>query len=104
MWSNPLEASISPSLLVWHPQRATVTTLFLIVDCPTAYNIILEHPVLVQMQVFISTHMLLPTPHGIGTLRGDQLGALRCYASAVKSTTRPPRSEALLVATAPPLP
>ncbi|CAL2255799.1 unnamed protein product [Prunus armeniaca] len=47
------------------PQWARVTTPFLIVDCPTAYNIILGHLALAQMEVFISAHILLlkfPTP------------------------------------------
>ncbi|CAL2228602.1 unnamed protein product [Prunus armeniaca] len=57
-----------------------------------------------ELQVFISTHMLLlkfPTPHGTGTVRGDQLGAQSCYASAVKSTNRQHRGEALAVTQAP---
>ncbi|XP_020421233.1 uncharacterized protein LOC109949580 [Prunus persica] len=86
------------------PQRTTITTPFLIVDCPTAYNVILGRPALAQMRAFISTHMLLlkfPTPNGLGTVRGDQLGARSCYASAVKSTNRQPRSEALAVTMAP---
>ncbi|CAL9011062.1 unnamed protein product [Prunus brigantina] len=80
------------------PQRRTVTTPFLIIDCPTAYNVILGRPAMAQMKVFISTHMLLlkfPTPHGTGTVRGDQLGARSCYASAVKSTNRQHKGEAL---------
>ncbi|CAL8990437.1 unnamed protein product, partial [Prunus brigantina] len=80
------------------PRLTTVTTLFLIVDCPTAYNVILGRLALAHMKVFISTHMLLlkfPTPHGTGTVRGDQLGAHSCYASAVKSTNRQHKGEAL---------
>ncbi|KAI5332082.1 hypothetical protein L3X38_022210 [Prunus dulcis] len=53
-------------------QRATVTTLFLIVDYPTTYNVILRRPALSQMNIFISTHMLLlkfPIPYGTGTKR-----------------------------------
>ncbi|CAL2248236.1 unnamed protein product [Prunus armeniaca] len=89
------------------PQRTTVTTPFLIIDCPTAYNVILGRPAMAQMKVFISTHMLMlkfPTPYGTGTARGDQLGARSCYASAVKSTNRQHRGEALVVtqALAPP--
>ncbi|VVA28036.1 PREDICTED: LOC110773229 [Prunus dulcis] len=56
------------------------------------------------MKVFISTHMLMlkfPTLQGTGTVRGDQLGSRSCYASAVKSTNRPPRREAFSVITAP---
>ncbi|CAL9012172.1 unnamed protein product [Prunus brigantina] len=82
------------------PQRRTITTPFLIIDCPTAYNVILGRPAMAQMKVFISTHMLLlkfPTPYGTGTVRGDQLGARSCYASAVKSTNRQHRGEALAV-------
>ncbi|CAL8992900.1 unnamed protein product [Prunus brigantina] len=82
------------------PQRRTITTPFLIIDRPTAYNVILGRPAMAEMKVFISTHMLLlkfPTPYGTGTVRGDQLGARSCYASAVKSTNRQYRGEALVV-------
>ncbi|CAL2237942.1 unnamed protein product [Prunus armeniaca] len=70
----------------------------------SAYNVILGRPAMAQMKVFISTHMLLlkfPTPHGTGTVRGDQLGARSCYASAVRSTNRQHRGEALVVTQAP---
>ncbi|CAL2256861.1 unnamed protein product [Prunus armeniaca] len=83
-----LDRSIAP---LW----ATITTPFLIVDCPTAYNVILGPLALAQMKVFISTHMLLlkfPTP---------QLGTRSCYASAVKSTNHQHRGEALVVTNAP---
>ncbi|CAL9018622.1 unnamed protein product, partial [Prunus brigantina] len=86
------------------PQRRTITTPFLIIDCPTVYNVILGRPAMAQMKVFISAHMLLlkfPTPYGTGTVRGDQLGARSCYASAVKSTNRQHRGEALAVTQAP---
>ncbi|XP_020426600.1 uncharacterized protein LOC109950865 [Prunus persica] len=89
------------------PQRATVTTPFLIVDCLTAYNVILGRSALAQMRVFISTHMLLlkfPTSNGTCTVHGDQLGARSCYDSAVKSTKRQHRSEALAVTKPPALP
>ncbi|CAL8169476.1 unnamed protein product [Prunus armeniaca] len=69
--------------------RATVTTPFLIIDCPIAYNVILGHPAMAQMKVFISTQMLLlkfPTSYGTGIVRGDKLDAQSYYASAVKST------------------
>ncbi|CAL2257474.1 unnamed protein product [Prunus armeniaca] len=86
---------------------AMFTTPFLIVDCLIAYNAILGRLALYQMSVFISTHMLMlkfPTLHGTGIMRGDQLGVRSCYASAVKSTYRPPRHEALSIATTLPLP
>ncbi|CAL8999641.1 unnamed protein product, partial [Prunus brigantina] len=33
------------------PQRRTITTPFLIIDCPTAYNVILGRPAMAQMKV-----------------------------------------------------
>ncbi|CAL2239909.1 unnamed protein product [Prunus armeniaca] len=86
------------------PQRTTVTIPFLIIDCPTVYNVILGCPTMTQMKVFISTHMLLlkfPTPYGTGMVRGDQLGTRSCYASTIKSTNRQHRGEALAVTQAP---
>ncbi|CAL8175814.1 unnamed protein product [Prunus armeniaca] len=73
------------------PQWATITTPFLIVDCPTAYNVILGRHALGQIKVFMSTHMLLlkfPTPQGMSTMR-------------VKSTNCQHRGEALAVTKAP---
>ncbi|CAL8132253.1 unnamed protein product [Prunus armeniaca] len=104
---QPIESIHLPISIGAAPQRTTVTTPFLIIDCPTAYNVILGRPAMAQMKVFISTHMLMlkfPTPYGTGTARGDQLGARSCYASAVKSTNRQHRGEALAVtqALAPP--
>ncbi|XP_020417977.1 uncharacterized protein LOC109948691 [Prunus persica] len=101
---QPIGSIHLPKSIGAAPQRMTITTPFLIVDCPTAYNVILGRPALAQMRAFISTHMLLlkfPTPNGPGTVRGDQLGARSCYASAVKSTNRQHRSEALAVTMAP---
>ncbi|CAL8120198.1 unnamed protein product [Prunus armeniaca] len=40
-------------------------------------------------------------PYGTGTVRDDQLGTRSCYASAVKSTNRQHRGEALAVTQAP---
>ncbi|CAL8992010.1 unnamed protein product [Prunus brigantina] len=75
------------------PLRVTVTTHFLIIDCPIAYKVILGSPAMAQMKVFISTH----TAYGIGTVYDDQLAARSCYASAVRSTNRQHRGEALAV-------
>ncbi|KAI5312659.1 hypothetical protein L3X38_041832 [Prunus dulcis] len=68
--SSPIGSIHLPISVGAASQRATITTSFLIVDCPTAYNVILGHPTLAQMRAFISTHMLLlrfPTPNGTGT-------------------------------------
>ena len=70
---------------------------FLIIDCPSAYNIILGRPALNTLRAVPSTYHLIlrfPTPNGVGEIRGDQLAARECYVSSMK--TRKPQ-EALQV-------
>ncbi|KAM2212690.1 hypothetical protein ACFX1S_022961 [Malus domestica] len=66
---------------------ATITTNFLVVDCPTAYNVILERTGINDLKAMVSTHMLLmkfPTPYGNGYIKGDQFSARSCYNTSVK--------------------
>ncbi|KAM1518346.1 hypothetical protein ACFX1Z_021309 [Malus domestica] len=66
---------------------ATITTNFLVVDCPTAYNVIFGRTGINDLKAMVSTHMLLmkfPTPYGNGYIRGDQLSARSCYNTSVK--------------------
>ncbi|KAM2220516.1 hypothetical protein ACFX1S_019719 [Malus domestica] len=66
---------------------ATITTNFLVVDCPTAYNVIFGRTGINDLKVMVSIHMLLmkfPTPYGNGYIRGDQLSARSCYNTSVK--------------------
>ncbi|KAM2350292.1 hypothetical protein ACFX1X_013715 [Malus domestica] len=66
---------------------ATITTNFLVVDCPTAYNVILGRTCINDLKAMVSTHMLLmkfSTPYGNGYIRGDQLSARSCYNTLVK--------------------
>jgi hypothetical protein len=60
--------------------RASVE--FLVVDCPSAYNVIIGRPTLNKLRAVTSTYHLLvrfPTEHGIGELKGDQATARECY-------------------------
>ncbi|KAM1116820.1 hypothetical protein ACFX19_007381 [Malus domestica] len=69
------------------PDTATITTNFLMVDCPMAYNVIFGCTGINDLKAIISTHMLLmklPTPYGNGYIRGDQLSARSCYNTLVK--------------------
>ncbi|KAM1301132.1 hypothetical protein ACFX2H_012212 [Malus domestica] len=69
------------------PYTATITTNFLVVDCLTAYNVILGRTGINDLKASISTHMLLmkfPTPYGNGYVRGDQLSAQSCYNTSIK--------------------
>ena len=65
-----------------HPAQITKQVDFLIVDCPSSYNVILGRPTLNQLKAANSTYGLkvkFPTPHGIGEVCGDQLLARECY-------------------------
>ncbi|CAL9000916.1 unnamed protein product [Prunus brigantina] len=70
------------------PRKTMTYDQFLIVDCPTAYNVIIGRTALTRVKAHLSPHMLLmkfPTCNGTGAVRGDQLSARTCYATALKS-------------------
>ncbi|XP_075669793.1 uncharacterized protein LOC142639516 [Castanea sativa] len=59
---------------------------FLIVDCPSLYNIILGRPALNRLRAVTSTYYLkakFPTANGVGEIRGDQVLARECYQAAL---------------------
>ena len=69
------------------PCQATTTTRFLIVDAPSAYNMLLGRPSLNAIKAVPSAyHMIIkfPTIHGVGTVRGDQRVARECYTTSMK--------------------
>ena len=69
------------------PCQATTTVKFLIVDAPSAYNILLERPSLNAIKAIPSAyHMMIkfPTTSGVGMVRGDQRVARECYSASVK--------------------
>ena len=69
------------------PCQATTTARFLIVDVPSAYNILLGRPYLNAIKVIPSSyHMIIkfPTIHGVGMVRGDQRVARECYTASMK--------------------
>ena len=69
------------------PCQATTTARFLIVDAPSAYNMLLGRPSLNAIKVVPSAyHMIIkfPTIHGVGTVRGDQRVARECYTASMK--------------------
>ncbi|XP_034218184.1 uncharacterized protein LOC117629717 [Prunus dulcis] len=60
------------------PRKTTAYDQFLIVDCPTAYNVIVGRTALTRVKAHLSPHMLLmkfPTPNGTGAVRENQLSA-----------------------------
>ena len=67
--------------------QATTTTRFLIVDAPSAYNMLLGRPSLNAIKAIPSAyHMMIkfPTVSGIGMVRGDQRVARECYSASMK--------------------
>ena len=57
------------------PCQATMTVRFLIVDAPSAYNMLLGRPSLNAIKAIPSAyHMMIkfPTVHGVGMVQGDQ--------------------------------
>ena len=69
------------------PCQATTTARFLIVDAPSAYNVLLGRPSLNAIKAIPSTyHMMIkfPTVSGVGMVRGDQRVARECYSASMK--------------------
>ncbi|CAL8174532.1 unnamed protein product [Prunus armeniaca] len=93
--------SISLPIAFGVASRVTMTyDQFLIVDCPTAYNVIVGRTTLTRVKAHLSLHMLLmkfPTRNGTGIIRGDQLSPRTCYATALKSVACKPSIEAMSV-------
>ena len=55
---------------------------FLVVDCPSSYNVIIGRPTLNRWKAATSTYCLkvkFPTDNGVGEVRGDQVLARECY-------------------------
>ena len=69
------------------PCQATTTVRFLIVDAPSAYNILLGRPSLNAVRAIPSAyHMVIkfPTTNGVGMVRGNQRIARECYSTSMK--------------------
>ena len=72
------------------PCQATTTVRFLIVDAPSAYNMLLGRPSLNAIRAVPSAyHMVIkfPTANGVGMVRGNQRIARECYSASMKQNT-----------------
>ena len=83
--------SIQLVLTLGDPLCQAITTVrFLIVDAPSAYNVLLGRPSLKAIRAIPSAyHMIVkfPTVNGVGTVRGDQRVARECYSASLKQKT-----------------
>jgi hypothetical protein len=71
-----------------YPKQATKKVNFLVVDCPSAYNVIIGRPTLNRLRAITSTYHLLvrfPTENGIGEMKGVQAMAKECYLTTVNA-------------------
>lgn len=60
---------------------------FLVVDCPSTYNEILERPTLIRLKAITSMYHLLirfPMEKGIGEVKGNQVASRECYMASLK--------------------
>ena len=65
-----------------YPVQLTHQLDFLVVDCPSSYNVIIGRPTLNKWKVTTSTYCLkvkFPTNNGVGEVKGDQVLARECY-------------------------
>ena len=72
------------------PCQATTMARFLIVDAPSAYNMLLGRPSLNVIKAITSAyHMMIkfPAVNGVGMVRGDQQVARECYSASKKQKT-----------------
>ena len=71
-----------PMVVGAHPQQVTRDVNFLVVDCSSSYNAIIERPTLNSWKAVTSTYHLsvkFPTEYRVGEVQGDQLATRECY-------------------------
>ena len=71
------------------PRQLTRQLDFLVVDCPSSYNVIIGRPTLNRWKAATSINCLkvkFPIDNGVGEVRGDQILARECY-QAVLTTS-----------------
>ena len=65
-----------------HPRQLTRQLDFLVVDCPSSYNVIIGRPILNRWKAATSTYCLkvkFPIDSGVGEVKEDQVLARECY-------------------------
>ena len=71
-----------PVVVGAYPQQVTRDVNFLMVDCSSSYNAIIERPTLNSWKAVTSTYHLsvkFLTEYGVGEVQRDQLAARECY-------------------------
>ena len=79
---QPVDTITLPVVARAYPQQITKEVNFLVVDCSSSYNAIIERPTLNSWKAVTSTYHLsvkFPTEYRVGQVQGDQLAARECY-------------------------
>ncbi|XP_056860096.1 uncharacterized protein LOC130508551 [Raphanus sativus] len=90
-FSGEVKQILGEVLLPVYAEGINQATKFLVVDCPSSYNVILGRPWIHDMGAVPSTlHQLVkfPTPWGIKAVKGDQENARSCYQTTLKGKTQ----------------
>uniref|UniRef100_A0A2N9EWL9 Integrase catalytic domain-containing protein n=1 Tax=Fagus sylvatica TaxID=28930 RepID=A0A2N9EWL9_FAGSY len=83
-----------------YPKQVTTSVKFLVVDCPSAYNVIIGRLTLNKLRVVTSTYHLLihfPTEHGIGELKGDQAATRECYFASLGARDKTSNNQTMAI-------
>ncbi|XP_042432645.1 uncharacterized protein LOC122019218 [Zingiber officinale] len=70
------------------PLMRTRRSYFMVVDAPSAYNVILGRPTLNEFRAIVSTFcqkVKFPVDDQVGEVRGDQLLAQKCYVEIIRT-------------------
>ncbi|XP_064983554.1 uncharacterized protein LOC135624013 [Musa acuminata AAA Group] len=73
------------------PRTKTIMTTFMVVNLPSAYNVILGCPTLNKLKAVVSTYhraIKFPTSAGVGESRSDPGESRRCYLTAISLPKR----------------
>ncbi|XP_064963250.1 uncharacterized protein LOC135611539 [Musa acuminata AAA Group] len=83
---SSLGTTVLPITIGEEPMAKTIMTTFMVVDMPSAYNIILGRPTLNKIKAMVSTYrrtIKFSTLVGIGEARSDPGESRQCYLIAV---------------------
>ncbi|XP_009391097.2 uncharacterized protein LOC103977328 [Musa acuminata AAA Group] len=88
---SPLGTTTLPVSIGEEPRTKTIMTTFMVVNLPSAYNVILGRPTLNKLKAVVSTYhraIKFPTSAGVGESRSDPGESRRCYLTAVSLPKR----------------
>ncbi|XP_064999878.1 uncharacterized protein LOC135633854 [Musa acuminata AAA Group] len=88
---SPLGTTTLPATIGEEPRTKTIMTTFMVVNLPSAYNVILGRPTLNKLKAVVSTYhraIKFPTSTGVEESRSDPGESRRCYLTAVSLPKR----------------